>query len=812
MSFDKTNEINNISKSQSLNHNKDKKDNNNKNKEQIIKKNKIINIRIYQNYSTNKNSNTFYPNTNNYIDINNLQKQTNEIGIQTETENGNNNQILITQNNYIKNIDYLYRSISQDKKYIDKVSINSHKNNNSRTFSYVINDKNKDKQIYKHKKIENNIRNNKKLMKNRSCNSNNKNKKIIKKKQNKNNNSNKCFNNELCKILNSDKKSKKKESIINMNKKDLSNYIIGKKNKNNNICDEKNQIAKKFSLFNLKNDNQYMIINDGNYNTNYKENNKISINNIYLNGKSEENNNKYIKKYSPIKDENNCNKRQNLLINNFLCKTSKNNNSKQYENIETYNTKFNLDGNRKLFNRVITPEFKKLKIFKELSVVSCNEIFINKTKKNEKYNIINKDNNINKTTNNNNYHLYNQNNNSNIYNALIKNINENVNKYLSNYISKNNNIKNDLKENIKSINGDISKESLEILSDKTKKTNNIQKHKNYNKLRKMKNKDNNNEPVQNKDKKITYKKFININKKVKDNNKLNIKYDSFLQDMTKEEDNDILFEDLLKTYSEETNKENISKENNEIIGDEKTFFNSSKIPKIEEFKFIQKNISNRNTINNLLVTPNITTSRENTSQNRNKPNLINIFDQLHDKIRTNKINYEYKYEYECLNKLAHKRNEKINEDNKMYDKFMKEKRLSKNNLQNLNKYKYNDEFKKINNKEKMYNFIFNEKLNSIPYNNELKLDLGENEKKQKNNLNNIIDKINTEIKSNSIKKLYRNYSHSKPKINNYELKYKSSKRDKRYKNSYSKYYLNKLEIENKYLIPQLNNKKFDYFN
>ena len=282
--------------------------------------------------------------------------------------------------------------------------------------------------------------------------------------------------------------------------------------------------------------------------------------------------------------------------------------------------------------------------------------------------------------------------------------------------------------------------------------------------------------------------------------------------MTKEEDNDILFEDLLKTYSEETNKENISKENNEIIGDEKTFFNSSKIPKIEEFKFIQKNISNRNTINNLLVTPNITTSRENTSQNRNKPNLINIFDQLHDKIRTNKINYEYKYEYECLNKLAHKRNEKINEDNKMYDKFMKEKRLSKNNLQNLNKYKYNNEFKKINNKEKMYNFIFNEKLNSIPYNNELKLDLGENEKKGNNNLNNIIDKINTEIKSNSIKKLYRNYSHSKPKINNYELKYKSSKRDKRYKNSYSKYYLNKLEIENKYLIPQLNNKKFDYFN
>ena len=57
MSFNKANDVNNISKSQSLTSNKDNNNNNNKIKtDQTLKKNKIINIRIYQNYSTNKNS------------------------------------------------------------------------------------------------------------------------------------------------------------------------------------------------------------------------------------------------------------------------------------------------------------------------------------------------------------------------------------------------------------------------------------------------------------------------------------------------------------------------------------------------------------------------------------------------------------------------------------------------------------------------------------------------------------------------------------------------------------------------------------
>ena len=149
---------------------------------------------------------------------------------------------------------------------------------------------------------------------------------------------------------------------------------FGKKNNKNNICDEKNRIAQKFSLFNLKNDNQYMIINDGHYNTNYKENNKLSINNIYLNGKTEKNYNKYIRKYSPINGDNensnnnddNNNKRQNTLINNFLCKTAKNN----YDSLQNVNSKFYLDENRKIFNKINIPEHKKLKKFNVLSVVT----------------------------------------------------------------------------------------------------------------------------------------------------------------------------------------------------------------------------------------------------------------------------------------------------------------------------------------------------------------------------------------------------------------------------------------------------------
>ena len=111
----------------------------------------------------------------------------------------------------------------------------------------------------------------------------------------------------------------------------------------------------------------------------------------------------------------------------------------------------------------------------------------------------------------------------------------------------------------------------------------------------------------------------------------------------------------------------------------------------------------------------------------------------------------------------------------------------------------------------MYNYIFNGKINSIPYKRELKLDIKENENNGINNVNIIINKLNTEIKSSSTIKLYKNYNNNKSKINNNDFKYKSNKRNKSYKDSYSKYYLNKLELENKYLIPQLNKKFVDFY-
>ena len=133
---------------------------------------------------------------------------------------------------------------------------------------------------------------------------------------------------------------------------------------------------------------------------------------------------------------------------------------------------------------------------------------------------------------------------------------------------------------------------------------------------------------------------------------------------------------------------------------------------------------------------------------------------------------------------------------------MKDKKMYISNKLDINQ--LNEIYVKNKKKENMYNYIFNDKMTSIPYSNELKFILGEKENER---LDNIIDKINTEIKSNSIKKIYQNYSHSKTKVNNYEEKKKNHKRNNSYKNSYSKYYLNRLELENKYLIPQLNNNK-----
>jgi len=221
----------------------------------------------------------------------------------------------------------------------------------------------------------------------------------------------------------------------------------------------------------------------------------------------------------------------------------------------------------------------------------------------------------------------------------------------------------------------------------------------------------------------------------------------------------------------------------------------SKIPKIEEFKFVKSN-------NNIIINENITPRQSTPIIINNKPNLQNILDKIHNKVGTNKI--DYSYEYKLLNKITYKRNAKIFQNNEYYNKLEKEKKLLKNNKQ----YKSNldEEYQKIINKKKMYNFLFNERDNSIPYNKELKFGIKDNDNNGKNVINNIINRLNTEVKSFSSLKYYDGNQKS-AKLNSY----KNNKRNKSCKNSYSKYYLNKLEIENKYLIPQLTKKYSDYF-
>ena len=797
MSFDEKNE----SHSQSTNYINYKNDNNNKlNTEQLVKKNKIINIRIYQNYSNNKNSNTFFDQcNNNFLYLNNFIKNTNEIGTQTETGIDNDKIDPEQKMNNIKNKENFYRSLSHDKNGINKTSFHSENININNTDGC----EKKNKSIYQYKKrINTSTSKNKssnKRIKNINYNFNlNKSRASTKKedqvKKNYKSQDNKKVLYEI--VNNNKKKDKLKEYISNKIMKDEKRNINNRKS----AKDEKNQIAKKYFLFNLKNDNTYTIINDGYYNTKHKENNKISINNIYLDGKSEQNNNKYIKRYNPISSGNNLNDLQDINRNNCFCKTFINNNTKNNKDIQN-NSKFNLDDNRKFFNKInnriglVSPLAKRYKKFDELSVVNCFKISINSPEMKCKENI-----NLNEYNNFKNDSYRNKDNGNNDYYKKFINFNKSLSE-----CSPNNNEKKEIKDKFKESSTPkikkINNQSKEIIPIKIKKKNkinnkndneNIENKQNKKELKTHKNKENNIKTLTYKDD----KKLKESKKLLIENKKINKKYDSFLQDFTKEEENDILFEDLLKTYSEESDKENKVKENNnDLIGDEKTFFNMSKIPKIEEFKFVKSN-------NNIIINENITPRQSTPIIINNKPNLQNILDKIHNKVGTNKI--DYSYEYKLLNKITYKRNAKIFQNNEYYNKLEKEKKLLKNNKQ----YKSNldEEYQKIINKKKMYNFLFNERDNSIPYNKELKFGIKDNDNNGKNVINNIINRLNTEVKSFSSLKYYDGNQKS-AKLNSY----KNNKRNKSCKNSYSKYYLNKLEIENKYLIPQLTKKYSDYF-
>ena len=739
MSFEKKSEkYNNISKSLTLSKNLTS-NNKSLNQEKIIKKNKIINIRIYQNYTSNKNTNTFYnQSTNNIIkNINNQSRITNEMGTQT-------------------------LSINHLKKLSQKNGNNKY--NFSKTFCTG---------IFKNDKSIGNKKKNKRKNKNISCNINYKKKNI-----------NNLKENTLTKKI---KKEFFNEEEKNINKKIKSGKSI-KNNETNNKSAEKNKIAKKYSLFDLKNDNKYLIINDGIYDTNYHENNKLSINKIYI--REEQKNESGINNFLSEKSKTSKEKR---LENYFLSEKNFHRNDIDKINKTNKISILNIKKNEKNISN--KKEIKKEK-FEKLSIFQCNNIsFVNEK---DKLNNINK-----------NIQLINENNDKinnykNFYQKFITNMHDSVNKFILeykkiNHFEEEKNFKEKEHENkyifsnlTNNIINNISKESFQILSKNSQKI----REKDKNKINKY-----TNIQEKNKDKKIIKREKINNKEKNSDKknqkknnvknineaNKLTIKYDSFLQDMTQENDNEIKIEDLLKIYTEESIKANKSledsKNNNKIIGDEKTFFNNSKIPKIEECIYINNMKENDMNLINLSKNKKASIINEN---NLEKINLKNNY----YKISMNKN------EHENFNKIYYKRN--IKQENNKFNDIIKSTTCTKS----PNKYIFSmgKNYQKNINKEKMYNFLFNE---GSHYNKNIIFD----NKNKQNFVNNMINKIEIDIKSSTGINFYRNNNYYTSRLNYM----KHDKRNWSYKNSYSKLYLNKLEIENKFLIPQLNRKSRDFF-
>ena len=162
MSLEKTNETN-VSSSLILDKNKNSNINPN-HREQIIKKNKIINIRIYQNYSGNKNSGAFYnPCSNNYI--NNVivpLKIMNEMATQTITEKEIKK--IVKKKNDIKNSNNKIHGFSPNNKKIKHLQTSGINYNFTKTFSPTLMKrklvKNDNKTINVKRKSNNNMRKN----------------------------------------------------------------------------------------------------------------------------------------------------------------------------------------------------------------------------------------------------------------------------------------------------------------------------------------------------------------------------------------------------------------------------------------------------------------------------------------------------------------------------------------------------------------------------------------------------------------------------------------------------------------------------
>ena len=774
-----------MSKSLSLIKNKNDENINSISRQQIIKKNKIINIRIYQNYSSDKNSNIFFnPCTNNIINNINIPLNViNETGTQTIIEEKDKK--IMKKKNLKNEKNRIGNSLNnKTKKELQK---NEKHYNFNKTFSVGF----KKKKVIK---SDNKIckRKNKNMIKNHSYNINFKKKKIVNLKGNVSNKKDKKKIFEVNEDLNNSNNN-------NSNKTNRNKKVINYNNKNNEInnrSDEKNKVAKKYSLFNLKNDNKYLIINDGNYDSHYHENSKISINNIYIKkeNKIELDKNQFFMKGHNIanetKFENHRDGETNFHSSKFLLNNSKKANPNDNNDIKIKENKTIINSNK---DNIINMKHK----FENLSIVKNNDILINEGKRFNDINNIN----INKNQ-------VNINDNKEFYSKFITNIHSNINKFFFDYGNK---IEYDEKNIIKKIYNndkiyrqklyvnDITKNNFQILSKNNKKENKeINQIKSTNKENNKINKNienNKNNKIKNniliveKSTKEKQTKKENPKRqyiKLKENKNTNKKYESFFNDMTQEDENGIKFEDLLKTYTEESIKENPSMEeiNNKIIGDEKTFFNNSKIPKIEE------------------CNPNQGITKENNmniyNQNKN-PNFMNnkrknYFENNFGKKESNKMGLSQ--EKDIFKILKEELNNKKEED-KFY-KIIKSKNYINNNhyIFNIDK-----NYQKNLNKEKMYNFLFNEKSPLKNYiNKEPLMNSQDKENDDINIVNTIINKMNMDIKSSTATQFFKKYNTSRinfPK-NNY--------RNKSYKNSYSKYYLNKLELENKLLIPQLSKK------
>jgi hypothetical protein len=363
MSKEKTKERN---KSKSFTLNKCQKNNNIKtSRQQIIKKNKIINIRIYQNYSNNKNSNTiFNPCSNNIINNINIPLEvTYEIGAQTITDKNSKNKI--KNDISVKSNNIIQRNTSNAKNNKELQKYENHYNF-SKTFSATLKNKKilkNENKIVRKKKVKN-------ITKNISYNINVKRKQIINLKENMYN-KNKLF--EVNEDLNNSIKN-----IINKN---------NKKNESNNRSDEKNKVAKKFALFNLQNDNKYLIINDGNYDSHYHENSKLSINNIFIRHEKKNtlDKNKLIMKRpntpKELKFEQHLHNERNICnIYEFHSNNNKNKDKEIHSNNCIKDKKDNNYVNKDIYNNIKQKYINVKNKFENLTITKNNNIFINNEK------------------------------------------------------------------------------------------------------------------------------------------------------------------------------------------------------------------------------------------------------------------------------------------------------------------------------------------------------------------------------------------------------------------------------------------------